>query len=252
MRLRRYEQPREDRRVQGMTRDEACERFRGRIVRRAERLAEQAGEDCPLAAEDLVAHGMLGLLEAFERFGPGHNADFETFAAFRISGQMRDALFAERGSTRRERQISQDLARVAANLTGVLGRAPEHEEIAAALKLSLPEYWRQRQVAEPVRLTPLPDEEPETIAVTPEAPRRMLAVDERQTLRDALARLPERERIVVHLYYSRDCSLAEIGAIRDMSPSRVCQVLTEARARLRRFIGRVDLDLFSIEDMGAA
>ena len=250
MRLRRYEQASADRRVQGMTRDEACERFRGRILRRAGRMAERAGPDCPLSAEDLVAFGMMGLLEAFERFGPDHNADFETYASFRIAGQMRDALLMLGGTTRRERQISKELGRVTANLTASLNRAPDHEELAAALGISMAEYWRRRQVAEPVSLLPLPEKLEALPVQAPEAPSRMLAADARQALRDALARLPERERMVVHLYYGRDCSLAEIGAILEVSPSRVCQLLTDARARLRRYIGHVDLELFAVE--GAA
>jgi RNA polymerase sigma factor for flagellar operon FliA len=213
-------------------------------------MAERAGPDCPLTAEDLVAFGMMGLLEAFERFGPGHNADFETFASFRIAGQMRDALLMQGGTTRRERQICKELSRVTAQLTHELGRAPEHEEIAASLRISMAEYWRRRQVADPVSLVPLP-EKPESLPVAPpEAPTRLLALDARQALRDALTRLPERERMVIHLYYGRDCSLAEIGAILEVSPSRVCQVLSDARARLRKYIGPVDLELFAIE--GAA
>ena len=253
MRLRRYEPLAEDRRVQGMSREQACQRFFGRITRRAGRMIEQAGLEDRLAADDLVACGMLGLLEAFERFADGHDADFDTFAAFRIAGAMRDAVTAEECSTRRERQITIDVSRAADRLTAENGRPPEHREVAAALRLSLSEYWRQQQIAEPTQMASLSDVGAGAVGVEPaEGPRRLLARDERKALREALARLPERECLVVQLYSGRDCSLAEVGAILKVSPSRVCQLLTDARARLRKLLGRVDVELFSIEEMGAA
>jgi RNA polymerase sigma factor (sigma-70 family) len=78
-----------------------------------------------------------------------------------------------------------------------------------------------------------------------------LARDARATLRQAIANLPERERHVILLYYARDLSLAEVGAVLEVTPSRVCQILTDARNRLRKALGRdLDVDLFSVE--GAA
>ncbi len=253
MRLRRYEPVAEDRRVQGMSREQACQRFFGRISRRAGRMIEQSALGDQLGADDLVACGMLGLLEAFDRFVDGEDADFDTFAAFRIVGAMRDAVTAEEFTTRRERQITNDVVRAADRLTAANGRPPEHREVAAALRVSLSEYWRQQQIAEPTQMASFAEVGAGAVGVAPaEGPRRMLARDERHALREALARLPERESMVVHLYYGRDCSLAEVGAILSVSASRVCQLLTDGRARLRKLLGRVDVELFSIEEMGAA
>jgi RNA polymerase sigma factor for flagellar operon FliA len=254
MNLRRYQEAPAERRVEGMTRDEACEHYKGRILLLARRLAEQAGPNGSLTAEDLVAYGVLGLLEAFDRFSTERSTDFESFASYRIRGQMCDALLGEGSSTRREREISRDLARVNGALRTELGREPTHEEVARRLGVSAEMCWRMREIAVPVKLVPLP-ERPEELQRSlptelPVAPMAMLAVDARRALKDALERLSERERQVVLLYYARDCSLAEIGAILEVTPSRVSQILTEARTRLRKVIGAVEMDLFAVE--GAA
>ncbi len=252
MRLRRYEQPAEERRVEGMTREQVCQRFGARIARRAALLIQQAPEAGTLSVDDLVARGMLGLLEAFDRYSSLHNSSFEAFAILRISGEMQDAVLAEVGTTRRERKLTYELARVQQRLTAALGRAPEHHELASAMKLPLHAYWALLQRVEPTRPGEHRSGASDSAAFAPEAPRRMLAADERRALLAALERLPERELLAVQLYYGRDCSLAEAGAIMEVSPSRVCQMLSDARARLRKTLGRVDVDLFAIEELGAA
>ena len=102
-------------------------------------------------------------------------------------------------------------------------------------------YWHARSLVDPVLLVPIEDDgvdDQDAYAISAEAPAKLVAHDAREALREALLRLPERDRQVVLLYYARDCSLAEIGAILDVSPSRVCQILTAARERLRKAIGR--------------
>lgn len=257
MRFRAYSTPTELRRVEGMTRDEVCERYKRKILALARRVCEQAGSTCPVQPEDLVGYGVIGLLEAFDRFDTAHRVDFSSFASYRILGEMLDAVRAAGGTTRRQRQIVKDIAKARAAAAARLGREPTHTEIAEQMGVDVDAYWAMHNNVVPIELVamPLPGEGPLPVAPSMReeaaAPRVMLAMDARAALREAIAKLPERERQVILLYYARDLSLAEVGAVLDVTPSRVCQILTEGRNRLRKAIGRdLDLELFSVE--GAA
>lgn len=254
MNLRAYHHPDAERLVEGMTRDEVCNTFRRRILVLARRVADQAGDSSPFTVEDLVGYGVMGLLEAFERFEPAQGVDFSSYASYRILGQMLDVQRSASGSTRRERQMSRDLSKALTELRAELGRDPTHEELAGRLKIDMDEYWRMRGLSAPVALVPMPADEadPSMGVAEPDGPRRLLAEDARRALKDAIAALPEKERQVVLLYYARDCSLAEIGEILEVTPSRICQILSAARVRLRKAIGSAldvgtDFDLFSFE-----
>ncbi len=259
MYLRAYRTPHELRRVEGMTREEVCERYKRKILTLARRVCEQQGDDGTFTPEDLVGYGAIGLLEAFDRFDASHRVDFASFASYRILGQMLDAVRADGGTTRRQRQIVKEIAKAKAKAKERLGREPNHAEIADQLGVDVDAYWKmnnQALLSERVPMSPAPDDddfggEMPALAQEPLAPRAMLAHDARAALREAIARLPERERQVILLYYARDLSLAEIGAVLEVTPSRVCQILGDARTRLRKAIGRdLDLDLFSVD--GAA
>ncbi len=254
--LRAYRSAPESRLVEGMTRDEVCERFKRKILTLARRTHEQAGPGCPLEPEDLVGYGVIGLLEAFDRYDTTHNVEFVSFASYRILGQMLDALRTASGSTRRQRQLQKDLAKAANEAREALGHEPGHADVAAMLGVDMDTYWQYRAFVQDAELVDLPGTGG-TAALAPAlvqdapAPRQLLARDARATLREAIAKLPERERHVILLYYARDLSLAEVGAVLEVTPSRVCQILTDARNRLRKALGRdLDVDLFSVE--GAA
>lgn len=239
MNLRAYKLAAGPPRVAGMTRDEACEHFRRRVLHLARRTCEAAGPTCPYTPEDLVGYGVIGLLEAFDNFDGGRGTDFTAYATRHIAGRMLDAVRSAGTTTRRDRRVARELATATAKAKERLGREPSHAEIADQLGLDLDGYWRARGWVEPVQLVEVAEAaDPGAYAVEPEAPVVMTARDTREALRAALLRLPERERQVVLLYYSRDCSLAEIGAILEVTPSRVCQILAGARDRLRKAIGR--------------
>jgi len=104
---------------------------------------------------------------------------------------------------------------------------------------------------DPVCLVSITEQpEDDAFAHAAEAPGLLMADDARALLREALERLPERDRQVVLLYYARDCSLAEIGEILDVTPSRVCQILGAARERMRKALAR-EIDSKDIQE-GAA
>lgn len=239
-----------DRIVDGMTRGQACERFSRRILLLARRVADRAGQGCDLTIEDLVGYGVLGLLEAFDRFEPEQSVDFSSFASYRILGQMLDAERRASGVTRRQAQISEELAKAAAESRRAVSRAPGHTEIASQLGVSMETYWQMRSASLPPTRDPASAHRPDPrFGITePAGPRRLMAEDARKALRVAIGALPAKERRVVLLYYAKDCSLAEIGAILEVTPSRVCQVLSSARVKLRKAVG-IDVDVDCSSDL---
>ncbi len=228
-----------DRLVEGMTREDVYERFSRRIVQLARRVADRAGQSGDVPAEDLVGYGALGLLEAFDRFEPSLDVDFSSYASYRILGQMLDAERRASGVTRRQRQVSRELAVATAKSREVLGREPGHAEMAAHLGVDMDTYWRLRALALPAtrESSSALNADPRLGVEEAVGPRRMMEADARAALRTSILALLPKERQVVLLYYSRDCSLAEIGAVLDVTPSRVSQIMASARVKLRKAIG---------------
>lgn len=227
--------------VAGMTREQACSQYQKKILAIARRVHEHVNADGCVQLEDLVSYGVLGLLEAFERFSGEHNVEFAEFAEYRIRGAMLDALRTMDTFTRRRRQTSRRLAVANDKARAELGREPAPQEVAKAMGVGMDEYWQARDVAQPVKLVSVEsatdDDGSIRHALNPTAanfaPVHIAAEESREALRAAIQALPERERQVVLLYYGRDLSLAEIGETFGVSPSRICQVLSVARGKLR-------------------
>ena len=229
--LARAYRPQHDvRRIDGMTREELCRRYQSRILRLARRAYEQSEVEI-LPLEDLVSHGVVGLLEAFERYEHDYGADFAAYAEYRIRGALVDALRSADPSTRRRRELAQQLEKATSRLQDLGIPAPSHEQIAREMNLLMEDYWQLLDHLSPVTLVPL--EEALEPVEDPAAPRQLLAQEARDILRQAISQLPERERFAVLLYYGRDCSLAEVAVLFEVSPSRVCQLLSMARGRLK-------------------
>jgi RNA polymerase sigma factor FliA len=237
------------RRIDGMTREEICRHYQARILKLARRAFDQIGpEGSPLSPDDLVSHGVLGLLEAFERYERSFGVDFASFAEYRIRGAMLDARRSADPSTRRRRELAQQLQDATRRLQLQGLQKPSHEELAAELGLEVEAYWQLLDQLAPVTLVPL--ELAFSVPEEPSAPRMMLGEEARDILRTALDELPERERLAVLLYYGRDCSLAEIAVLFEVTPSRVSQLLSIARGRLRAALSEA-IDLPSLFDESA-
>jgi RNA polymerase sigma factor for flagellar operon FliA len=190
--------------------------------------------------EDLIQAGMMGLLEAAKSYTTGRGASFETFAGIRIRGSMLDSLrrldWAPRSVHRKARAAAVALRTVEARS----GVGATDTEVATQMGVSVPEYQRIIQDAlgcqllhftdaddgEESSLDRLPDRGP-----NPEA----VALDDsmRQAIIDAVEELPERERLVLSLYYEQEMNLKEIGAVLKVTESRVCQLHGQALLRLR-------------------
>jgi len=184
--------------------------------------------------DDLIQAGMLGLLEAAAHYSADRGASFETFAGIRIRGAMIDALrkldWAPRSVHRRAREVAAAIREIEA----VSGEEAKDTQIAGRMGISLQEYHRIVQDAASCRLASL-DDEVVGGAVSDGVDPFRDAVDEdfRAALAGAINELPERERLVMSLYYSEELNLKEIGAILKVTESRVCQLHGQALTRLK-------------------
>jgi RNA polymerase sigma factor FliA len=197
--------------------------------------------------EDLVSYGLLGLIGAIERYDPDRDVKFETYAIARIRGAIIDELRALDWVPRSVRSRARDIERAIAELEAKLGRAPTDEEIAK--KLGLSEEDLNESLSEISRSSIAALDELWTISGTggdqvalidtiedTEAPDPQSALSQtelREAIADAIARLPEREKLVVTLYYYEELTLREIGEVLGVTESRVSQLHTKAVLRLK-------------------
>jgi RNA polymerase sigma factor for flagellar operon FliA len=201
---------------------------------------------CMLDAEDLLSCGTIGLINAVDRFDPARGSRFESFATARIRGAVIDHLrslnWLPRTAMARIRQVEYAIA----NLEQRLGRPPREEEIAAEANISPARYRQMLQEAGTIVLSldaplnPLAQDEGLTSLAdllederSPEPDEQVEAQELIALLRIALDQLPERERMLLALYYREELTMREISKIMNVSESRVCQLHIQAILRLR-------------------
>ncbi|MBW7903642.1 MAG: RNA polymerase sigma factor FliA [Rhodocyclaceae bacterium] len=192
--------------------------------------------------DDLVQNGMIGLLEAIDRFEAGFGAQFETYATQRVRGAMLDGL---RENDWLPRSLRREMRRIEAaihELEQAAGRPPTEQELADALGMPLAEYQKMLQDARGHQLVYFEDltgdgdeDFLERHFTDDDAdPARLFEdVDLRRRLVAAIEGLPEREKLMMGLYYEQDLNLREIGEVMGVTESRVCQLHSQAVARLR-------------------
>lgn len=194
-------------------------------------------------ADDLIQNGMLGLLDAIGRFEEGMGAQFETYAVQRIRGAMLDGLrendWMPRGVRREMRRVESAIQQ----LEHHHGRAPSEAELAEALAMPLGDYQKLLQDARGHQLIYLEDLSSggddenyldRNIAGVERDPLEALEdAGVRKALVSAIENLPEREKLMMSLYYEEDLNLREIGEVLGVTESRVCQLHSQAIARLR-------------------
>jgi RNA polymerase sigma factor for flagellar operon FliA len=201
---------------------------------------------------DLVSYGLLGLIGAIERFDPTRDIKFETYAISRIKGAIIDELRALDWVPRSVRSRARDIERAIAELEAKLGRAPDDDEIAGKvgitveeLEASLTEISRS-SIAALDELWTMSGDGGDQVSLLDTIedtdgpnPQDALAQTElREALGESIARLPEREKLVVTLYYYEELTLREIGEVLGVTESRVSQLHTKAILRLKsRLLG---------------
>ncbi len=208
------------------------------------RLALQLMAKLPASVEleDLIQAGMLGLLDAANRYQETQGAQFETYASQRIRGAMLDELRELDWASRGIRKTAREIERAVQRLEQRLGRGPSESEIAGEMSIGLTEYQQMLQDVHGCQLIyyedfESADEEPfiDRICADPGADPLTMLLDEglRGGVVDAIDRLPEREKLLMSLYYEQGLNLREIGAVLEVSESRVCQLHSQAISRLR-------------------
>lgn len=199
--------------------------------------------------DDLVQAGMIGLLEAIERFDAKREVKFKTYAEFRVRGAMLDDLRAKDWIPRSVRENCTKLENAYTQLRANNIDHPSDKQLANQLDVKPKELPALLNKAKPIPLLSLEnlgalggsDEQMnvlETISNPEEkSPVENLIGEEAQDLvRDAIDKLPEKEKLVLSLYYNEDLNLKEIGAVLDISESRVSQIRTKAIAMLRSYM----------------
>jgi RNA polymerase sigma factor for flagellar operon FliA len=212
------------------------------VTRHAElvkRIAYHLAGRLPPSVEvaDLIQAGMLGLLEAAENFTANRGASFETYAGIRIRGAMIDALRKLDWAPRSVHRKARAVAAAVRDIERETGREARDGEIAQRLGISLEEYHAIVQDAASCRLASL-DDVMAAAAADAADPFRETADDGfRAALVRAIESLPEREKLVMSLYYGDELNLKEIGAVLKVTESRVCQLHGQALVRLRARLG---------------
>ena len=211
------------------------------------RIAHHIMAKLPASVEvdDIIQAGMMGLMDAVNRYEETQGAQFETYAAQRIRGAMLDELrncdWLPRGIRKNMRRIE----RAIHSLEQKFGRPPSEQEIARQLEVALSEYQHMLQEARGHQLVYYEDYSDgdddhflDRHAVhNKQGPLdQLLDEDMRERLIQGIDELPEREKIMMGLYYEQDLNLREIGEVMGVSESRVCQIHTQAIARLRAML----------------
>lgn len=190
--------------------------------------------------EDLIQSGMIGLLEASKNYDFSKGASFETYASIRIRGSMLDEIrkgdWAPRSVHRNTRRIAEAIREIE-NQTG---RDPRSVEVAQNLNMNLDEYHQLLQESNGSRMFAFydvglsEDSMAEGMSVTSPSPFDGLQQDDfKQSLSKGIETLPERERMVLKLYYDEELNLRQIGEILGVSESRVSQIHSQATLRLQ-------------------
>jgi len=190
--------------------------------------------------DDLIQSGMIGLLEAARNYDPSQGASFETYAGIRIRGSMLDEIrkgdWAPRSLHRKVRAITKAVADIEARFA----RDARDAEVAKEVGMSLDEYYGILQDASGYRVFSFEDlpagEEGMSEGLTEKIPEPLAQVENdlfKAALADAIAGLPERERLVMSLYYKEELNLRETGEVLGVSESRVCQIHSQALIRLK-------------------
>jgi RNA polymerase sigma factor for flagellar operon FliA len=196
--------------------------------------------------EDLVSAGTLGLLDAFRKFDPAKKVQFRSYAQFRIRGAILDSLRMLDWSPRDLRRKGRAVEEAVRRLTARCGRAPTEPEVAREMSLGLEEYQQLLGELKGLEIGTLhiersEDSGEEELAYIPNRPDddplfRCLRGEMRERLASAIDRLPERERLVVTLYYYEEMTMKEIGLTLGVVESRVSQIHSSAVVHMRAFL----------------
>ncbi|SFR59129.1 RNA polymerase sigma factor FliA [Thiomicrospira sp. ALE5] len=190
--------------------------------------------------DDLIQAGVVGLLEALQKYSQQQGASFETYASIRIRGAMIDEMRRGDWTPRSVHRKSREISRVIAELEKQLGRHPSDDDIAEALGTTLAEYHQMLRDTQGASLLSIDEPDHFELAESQipdekdENPLSILSQDKfKHALANYIGQLPEKEKLVMALYYDEELNLKEIGEVLGVSESRVSQIHSSAIKRLR-------------------
>jgi RNA polymerase sigma factor for flagellar operon FliA len=199
-----------------------------------------------IEVDDLISVGAIGLMDAIEKYDPTRGAKFKTYAEFRVRGSILDELRSLDWVPRSVRQKASNLDAVSSKLQSQLGRLPEDEEIAKEMGVTLEEFFNTLNETRNMPLLSLEDlgiarhsGDKQSLLDTLEGkgdhdPQTQMRLTELKTLiAEAIDSLPEKERLMVSLYYYEELTMKEIGEVLGITESRISQIHSKAVYRLR-------------------
>lgn len=235
---------------QGKSKEEVVLQYAPLVRHIANRLAARLPDN--LDREDLIQAGMIGLLDAIEKYDCTREAQFRTYAEFRIRGAMLDDLRACDWVPRSVRDNADRIAKAHTELAAQLGRAPDEEELAGRLEMTLEDYRELLLKARAINLLSIEDLTPHgdegdmghifDVIEDPliSNPLESLSLHElKGKLVEAIGHLPEKEKLVLSLYYEEGLNLKEIGAVLGITESRTSQIRTQSIVRLRAAVREI-------------
>lgn len=193
--------------------------------------------------DDMLGYGVFGLIDAIEKFDPSKKVKFETYASLRIRGAIIDSIREQDWAPRSLRKKSKELEKAWFELENQLGHAASDQQVAEHMGVSVDDVNKlvqEMNMSQMVSLDDYLEQNNETgldlsdsahSEMQPE--RRMEGVEVREILSEAIDKLPEKEKLVVSLYYYEELTLKEISAIMKVSESRISQLHTKAILRMR-------------------
>ncbi|MBF0126976.1 MAG: FliA/WhiG family RNA polymerase sigma factor [Magnetococcales bacterium] len=238
---------------EGLTRDEVILKYAPIVKYVANRISVKLPQSVDI--DDLIQVGILGLIDAVTKFDPHRGIKFQTYAEFRIRGAIIDELRSMDWVPRAVRQTATQIQETYLQLEGAQGKPVEDEEVAAHLGMTLNEFYRNLDAVRGISilsfddLRPSMEEEEWDVLEMLADPDIVDPVDSiglnqlRYSLSEAITALPEKERLVVSLYYFEELTMSEIGEVLGLTESRISQLHSKAamrmRAKMRRVLGRL-------------
>lgn len=199
-----------------------------------------------IEVDDLISVGVLGLIDAIEKYDPNRGAKFKTYAEFRVRGSILDELRNLDWVPRSVRQKASEMDALTNRLQGKFGRPPEDEEIAEEMGVSMEEFFTAMNETRSVPILSLED-----LGINKETgeqqnlldclmgdmeadPQTQIRLNElKKIIAEAIDALPEKERLMISLYYYEELTMKEIGEVLSITESRVSQIHSKAVFRLR-------------------
>jgi RNA polymerase sigma factor for flagellar operon FliA len=195
--------------------------------------------------DDLMQAGLIGLLNACQSYDPQQGASFQTYASIRIRGGILDELRRNDWLPRSVQTQLGEVSRAIAKVEARQGKAPRDHEVAEEMGVSIEEYQQLTAKLSSARLVYLDadtDTDSEELPVSVAEPEAQNSEEElRDLLRSGIEKLPERERLMMSLYYVEELNIREIAAVLEVTEGRVSQLHGQALARLRSQLGQAVL-----------